>query len=428
MKAISLPHKNLLLLIIFSAFAFSCTNIDNSDQHIYGNISDLGEEFNSLPIVWLETKNVAQTIDEEDYVPITFSLVDSNNFANNVFVLSGGIRGRGNNSWDYPKKPYRIKFNVKTSLFGLEAAKNWILLAEYRDPTLIMNAVAFELGRQVFDLPYTHSYHHVHLFLNGEYRGVYGLTEHNEVGEGRVDIDEDKGWFVNIDSYYDEEPKFRTKNYDLPIMIKSPEVNNNQINNPVFDFVKKDINELCDSLASENFPENGYRDLIDMNTFIDFLMVNEIVMNGELLHPKSVYLYKDKDGKISMGPLWDFDWAFNWSSDWAFKYYEYASDYYEYTATFFKSYEGYLIKNIYHDFFARFFEDPVFGAKFKERWNEKYAEILDVVDFIDSLGAKLEQPAEENFKIWNPSNNYGEQIKKMKEWWNNRVNRLNEEI
>jgi len=364
-----------------------------------------------LPVVRIDTKDEAPILDRVNYVNMTFALTDIDNPSNDITVVSNtdGIRGRGNSTWKYTKKSYRIKFDKKQSLFGLPAAKSWVLLAEYIDPTLIMNTTAFELGN-ILGLPYNHTYHHVQLYLNGEYQGVYGLTEQNQVSEGRVDIDEEYGWFIEMDSYYDEEPKFNTSSYNLPIMIKSPEAEPADISNPAYGFVRKDVNELCDSMASANFPENGFRDLIDMNTFVDFLMVNDVVMNGELWHPKSTYLYKDYGGKISMGPLWDFDWAFG---------------YIGYGITHFIDYTG---RSDRHSFFNRFFEDPVFTAKYKERWNEKYTEILAVSEFIGDMGTKLKVAAAENFKIWHTYNNYARQITNMKEWWNNRCLWLNSEL
>lgn len=364
---------------------------------------------NSLPVIEIYTQYEQSIESKEEYLNIWFFLKDKENPANNVSKadLKDKIRGRGNTTWIFPKKPYRIKFDKKTSLFGLAAAENWVLLAEYLDPTLIMNMTAFKLGN-VLSLPYNHTYRHIKLYLNEEYKGIYGLTEHNEVGEGRVDIDENEGWFVEMSLEYDEEPKFRTANYDLPVMIKSPKAVPIDIDNPAYDFVKKDINELLDSMASVKFPENGYRDLIDINTFIDFLLANEVVMNHELGHPKSVYLYKDKNGRISVGPLWDFDYAFSYDE-----------------TTHFTTYKARSWK---HSFFERFFEDPVFAAKYKDRWNEKYPEISAISEFIYNYGMELEESVAENFKMWNPSNNYAQQITNMKEWWNNRCLWLNTEL
>ncbi|MDR1971935.1 MAG: CotH kinase family protein, partial [Treponema sp.] len=125
------------------------------------------------------------------------------------------------------KKPYRLKFIEKQKLFGLTKAKSWVLLANAGDKTLIRNSIAFEMGQR-FDLPFTNHYIPVELVLNGEYRGSYLLTEQIQTGKGRVDIvddyDEDEDmadeYLVELDNYYDEEPKFRTSTVPFPVMIK----------------------------------------------------------------------------------------------------------------------------------------------------------------------------------------------------------------
>jgi hypothetical protein len=364
-----------------------------------------------LPVIKIDTKDGALITSKETYTKTNIKIVDANNtnysFENTDY--KDEIRGRGNSTWSYPKKPYRLKFNKKTSLFGYEAAKSWVLLANYIDPTLIMNTVTFELGHRI-GLPYTNHYTHVEVFLNGAYQGSYMLTEQMQVGKGRVDIDEDEGFFVELDSYYDEDPKFRTTSYNLPVMIKSPE----DLTDPAgYDFVKTAINGLEAAMTAGAFPESGYRDLINMDTFVDFLLINEIVHNNELWHPKSTYMYKDKgDARISMGPLWDFDWAFGYSGS-GHAYFNNPT-----------------IRSGKHLFFQRFFDDPVFATQYKVHWNANYAEIADMTAFIDEQAEKLKKSQAENFKIWWKDDNidYNDEITKMKIWWSARIAYLNTEI
>jgi spore coat protein CotH len=360
-----------------------------------------------LPIIIINTVNSAPITSKENYTTADIRIIDSHN-ESYCLETTTEIRGRGNTTWGYPKKPYRIKFFEKQSLFGYQKAKSWVLLANYQDPTLIMNTIAFELGQR-FGLPYTNHYVHVELVLNGVYEGSYVLTEQVQVGKGRVDIDEDNGFLVELDVYYDEDPKFRTSRYDLPVMIKSPEDLGD------YSFVENAINELETALSSDSFPESGYRDLIDMDTFIDYLLITEIVRNGELGHPKSTYMYKDKNGKISMGPLWDYDWAFGYAGG---------------GHTYFTTADGRIMG---HSFFARFFDDPVFRTKYKERWNEKYEDIFSMGEegnYLDMMAVSLEKSQRENYRVWQWKDavNYSHEITKMKIWWNDRISYLNEEI
>jgi spore coat protein CotH len=341
-------------------------------------------------------------------------IIDPADSGNNLELTSSdeevqGIRGRGNTTWDKRKKPYRLKFDKKQSLFGLEGARDWVLLANHQDPTLLMNTIVFELG-QSFGLPFTNHYIHVELVLNGVYEGSYVLTEQVQVGDGRVDIAAKKGFLVELDTYYDEDPKFETNLYALPVMIKSPE----DLPDPAgYDFVKTAINSLEATMKAEAFPESGYRDLIDMDTFVDFLLINEIVGNGELGHPKSTYMYKDKDNaKIGMGPLWDFDWAFGYSGS--------GRAYFNTPKT----------RSSRHAFFQRFYDDPVFRETYKERWNNNYSNIIAITSFIDGMASELYRSQQANYRVWQWRDglNYQQEIAKMKAWLTQRITYLNGEI
>ncbi|MDR0718479.1 MAG: CotH kinase family protein [Treponema sp.] len=361
-----------------------------------------------LPIIRIETAGHKTIESRENYLDAVISINGGPNPEHNLEETPTTIRGRGNNTWWYPKKPYRLKFPEKQKLFGYDKAKSWVLLANHQDPTLIMNTVTFKLGEKM-KLPYTNHAVHVELILNGVYEGSYVLTEQVQVGKGRVDIDEDDGFLVELDSYYDEEPKFTSISSQLPIMIKSPE----DLTDPSgYDFVKDSINELDRLVFAEDFPENGYRDLIDIDTFVKFLIVNEAVGNSELSYPKSAYMYKDKGGKICLGPLWDFDGAFCYSGS---------------GNIYFKNSDYHISM---HPFFKRFFDDPVFVNKYKAIWKENYNEIRSIEQFIDEKAAELEKSQGANFTVWQWLNkpDYSTEISDMKAWWNARVTYLNTEI
>jgi spore coat protein CotH len=274
------------------------------------------------------------------------------------------------------------------------------------------NALAFELGRR-FGLPFTPHFTYVELILNGSYEGSYMVTEQVQVGAGRVDINEDGGFLVELDSYYDEEPKFQTPLLKLPVMIKHPE----EPEDSGYGFVKDAVNELEAALCSGASPGSAYRDLIDMDVFIDYIMINEITRNVDLQHPHSVFLYRDKGSKICLGPLWDFDYSFDYSK-----------------GKYFTNSEGMYFNTVFREgsgqkFFSRFFEDPYFRTKYKERWNEKYADIAGMESFIDETAIRLEKSHKANGAVWWwQMVNYPGEIARLKEWWRKRIEYLNREI
>jgi hypothetical protein len=280
-------------------------------------------------------------------------------------------------------------------------------------------------------MPFTHNYYHVHLILNGDYRGLYGLTEHKQVHKNRINIDPDFGWYVNIDSYYDEEPKFRTAQYNLPVMIKSPEVDGNaNMSNPAYNFVRDDWNRLTDLMASGNFPESGYRDFIDMGSLVEYLLGNELSMTEEVGNAgniRSLLAYKDYGGKITMGPVWDFDCGFG----------------YDYLSThryFITGYTQYIKK---HSFLQRFYDDQTFIARLKGRWNEKYTKIMGITGYIDNASQRIRAAVEKDTERWYTygnmnqnagyvtteyNANYPDAVNNLKSWLNNRISWLNTEI
>jgi hypothetical protein len=377
-----------------------------------------------LPVVYITTENGQAITSKENYVNSAVKIIDPADAGNNLNVenvSNAGVRGRGNTTWSYPKKPYRIKFNSKQQLFGLTKAKSWVLLANWLDPTLIMNTVTFQFGR-LYSFPFTNHGFHVEVVLNGVYQGNYLLTEQVQVGEGRVDIDENEGFLVEMDSYYDEEPKFKTTNYQMPVMIKSPE----DLTDPAgYNFVKTALNELDGKMHSNSFPESGYLDLIDSDILADFMILNELVGNDEQKHPKSTYMYREKGSnkKIKMGPLWDFDWAFGYA---------------ESGHTYFRNpqqrmfYPGYKGTETGRRFFCHFMDDPQFRAKYRERWNVNYNNIVTIWDFIDQAALSLNKSQSLNFRRWaaeyNYTVNYTEEITKMKAYLDQRMSYLNTEI
>jgi spore coat protein CotH len=373
---------------------------------------DLAKLDTGLPVITINTHTGQPVISKEVYITADIEISDPNDSGNNVNGKVE-IRGRGNTTWNAPKKPYRLRFPRKTSLFGYEKARSWVLLANYQDTTLMTNTIAFELGRR-FGLAFTPHVAYVEVVLNGSYEGSYVLTEQIQTGPGRVDINEDQGFLVELDNHYDEDPKFLTPHLALPVMIKHPE---DLAEDSGYDFVKKALYDLEAALFSDTFPDSQYRDLIDLDNFIDYIMVNEITRNIDLQFPHSVFLYQDQGSKICLGPLWDFDYGFDYNEG---KYFENTEGMYFNTA--FREGAG-------KKFFSRFFEDPAFRRAYKERWNTLYPEIADMESFMDQMAARLEKSHEANDKIWWWNKvDYPKEIMRLKEWWRNRIAYLHREI
>lgn len=235
------------------------------------------------------------------------------------------FRGRGNSTWYMPKKPYRFKMKKKTSVCGLPKAKTFALIANYIDNTLMRNAVALWIA-DYLGMPFTNHSVPVKVYLNGVDKGQYMLTEKIGIGTGSVDIDETKGILFELDVALDEDFRF-IYNFDdghtLPVMVKDPDINELAADDEVpgitdageyFGQWKADFTKMADAITTRK-PTESLRDVIDLESAVNFLLVNDICKNGELCHPKSFYMYKESLGNDNLyhfGPVWDFDWAFTY--------------------------------------------------------------------------------------------------------------------
>jgi len=380
-----------------------------------------------LPVISINT--YGETIHHSStgiWTTMTFSLSDPNNPEHDIATITNQqIRGRGNTTWWwYPKRPFRVRFRDDVSVFGLAARRNWILLAEFRDPTFLTTATAFRLGREVFEMPYAPSYQHVQLYLNGKFQGLYLLTEHRQAdprGEGvpgRPQICPNAGWFVEINNA-GEAPFFRVDlpaypSGNLPVRIMSPEYSGN-IADERYRFVIDDWNELVGLINCSTFPESGYRNLINIDAFVDYLLVSWITGDYDFRFPSNVYVFRDASGTISVGPIWDFDAGFGF--DWEVGSFGVATP----------SYPKPVI-------FYQLFRDPVFLVRLKERWNEKHDEIVALPEFMHPLGEALSSAIKQDYKRHSDSRYYREnfdlttEINRIIAWWHTHVLKINNMI
>jgi hypothetical protein len=358
------------------------------------------------------------------------------------------IRVRGNSTASADKKPYRIKFDKQQALFGKQKAKSWVLLANYYDQTFALNAIAFRLGQKL-ELEFTNTSQFVQLYINGSYKGLYQLTEQLQVHTGRVDIDTSRGFLVEFD-YHDaasDEIKFTAAQYSLGTFIKSPEVagcdakpvSNCNVNNAKVKWVQDTINALMNKMAASGFPTNGYRDMIDLESFAKYVLIEQLmdnfdfnskVQDGAL--PGSNYAYKKSDrSPIYAGPLWDFDLsAVGCGGGGGFP---------GMGCSFTPHYQSYNEPiRPKHTFYQRLWADPAFMAKLKKAWDRNKSTIDAIPTFIDSLANALSGGVANN-KSANPTNLmmgsttlttqiYNQEVQKLKTWWPQRVKFFDDEL
>ena len=348
--------------------------------------------------------------DKEHYVNCTITVDHPDDQWD--YTGTGRIRERGNSTWEwYDKKPYRIKLDEKASIVGLAAEKDWVLLANYRDPSNIMNTFVFELGH-VMGMPYTNHSRYMEVTLNGEYIGLYQLTEQIEQGKNRVAVDDAEGVLISLDADDGPEHSPRAKDnfwsdvYGLPVCVKYPE----DLQTAGLDAVREDLARLEEAIYAirkRTGTLDAVNELMDVQSFIDFLIIQELVYNVELAAPRSMYMHKDKGGRWVMGPLWDFDAGFDF--DWGYMY-----DGHNYFATHKELVLG--TDPIHHtggywvpEFFTDIFRSNEFREMYRNRWDEISPLILTTVwentqKYIDAAEEAMGRNAQ-RWPIYAPSDN-----------------------
>lgn len=258
------------------------------------------------------------------------------------------IKGRGNSTWLQAKKPYNIKLDEKADLFGMGKHKSWCLLSNPGDTSLIRNQVSYTLARNLGITTTTDTYN-VNLYLNGEYAGLYMVTEKVDLGENRVDIydlegetedvnekdldeyelggkqnsrefgsikyakipynpsDISGGYLLETEKIYryvNEVSGFIT-DIGQPIVVKTPEyASKSQV-----EYISNYYQDFEDALYSRtgyNSKGKHYSDYIDVDSLARMYIMLEFTANFDGCS-SSFYLYKDVDGKLVCGPAWDFD-------------------------------------------------------------------------------------------------------------------------
>lgn len=401
-----------------------------------------------IPTIRITTKGNAIINSRTEYVQGHIVCEDYSGIYSEVKSIESDmkIRGRGNSTWNFvDKRPYRIKLSNSSELFGIHKDKDWDLLAEYSDKTLLRNRTGMELSR-ICEMDWTPRMISVHLFLNGEYKGVYTLSEHKEVDEHKVNIEvvgeNDNsgealtgGYYLEIDTSQDDPVHFYTE-VGIPIMFSDPEEPTEAQEN----YIRKYLDDFEKVLYSDDFsnPDKGYAAYVDVDSFINFYIIEELSKNIDGNLAKSCFLSKERGEKLRFCHVWDFDLAFG-NCDYINASFEGATNGPE---------DWFICKYIAGDYytrgsspgwFGRMLQDPGFVAALQARWDELYPQLCNVPDFIDRCVEDLYGAQDDNFRVhkilgkyvW-PNQKvcytYAEEILFLKTFYSQRLNWMNSAI
>lgn len=341
--------------------------------------------------------------------------------------LLASTRVRGNVSQKMPKKPFAVKLDKKSGVLGMAPHKRWVLLANWSDRTLMRNAVAFDIAN-IFNTTFPNdgiawnpTGQFVELVYNGVHVGNYYLCEQVKIDGGRLDIEdpydkddaysgipEDYGYLLESDDAYDEAVKFITKTY-IPFQFKDDADGGGEM----LSYVKNIVNTIDENLYNGNW--DAAFETLDLASVVDFWLIQELTMNGEVGHPKSCYSYID-DGKLYFGPIWDFDWQTFPNISVIEQYYDNAytggRNTYNYTYTKSMLIDGTFSRSTSYPsspktndkgymWYPMLVKSPTFKAMAAERWNAVKGAIAAYADAqIPMMAAKIKKSEAENWSMW----------------------------
>lgn len=319
------------------------------------------------------------------------------------------VRGRGNASWGFPKKPWRFKFTdgshrmfKGSSIESPAKAKKWTLINNYGDKTLMRNCLAFEVSRRV-DALYTPYCQPVDVIMNGEYKGCYQLCDQVAVDKNRVPITEMETWdneepeltggyLIEVDAYASQESSWFASNRGNPVTIKHP--GDDDITTQQHNYIQGYFNLMESSVFASNYtdPESGYRKYLDIESFLKHFIIGEF--SGNMDTYWSTYMYKERnEDQFHVAPSWDFDLAFdndqriypvNGRSDWA--------------------YSGGSSAGNMKSFVSRLLNDNSAFLQLKQLWKDnREAGMLDeesLLAYVDSMAQEIDASQRLNFIRW----------------------------
>ena len=449
--------KKSILFTFIALVLFSC---NKKSDGLEGLINEEQPIETILPHVYINT-NGAQIVDEPKVnAEITILVGDEIDYTGAI-----GIEIRGSSSQSFPKKQFGFETrdvaneDINVSLLGFPEEEDWILYAPYSDKSLIRNMLMYDLSRDIGR--YASRSKFVNVTINDEYNGVYLLLEKLKRDGNRIDINKLKedensgddltgGYILKIDKaggsnemlYTDYNsitsaysPNYAIDGQKIHFVYDTPD--EDDITSEQSEYISNYMASFEDALASTDFadPDKGYNAFIDTQSFIEFFLLNELSNNVDG-YRLSTWLTKDKNEKLKMGPIWDFNLAFGNAdycgggdtTGWTYKFNERCpGDFWQIPF-----------------WWSRLLEDPAFVLQVKERWlalrSNEFSNLV-ITQKINSYIATLSSSdaIEENFVKWPvlgeyvwPNNfvgtTYEEEKNYLMNWINNRLSWLDNQI
>lgn len=357
----------LVLSLLMVGFVFMSGKNQITKERVFGC---------GLPVMFIETDGEKRIKSKEQYVDADFFIYENYNSYENSkgSKYRGKIRGRGNTTWTFRKKPYLVKLKEESSILEMPAAQKWTIRPFMTDKSKVRDAYATFIASKILNSGvWTPSFKFVNLYLNNNFSGLYCIYEKVEQGENRIKLPEGSFLFV-VNSRMNKEWNFRS-NQGVPFSLVD-----NYVPEDKFLYEKGILQSIEDQIY---LPDNSkVFDFIDKDSFVDWYLISEFSKNRDSNFMASCFMYFDSQKqKLFMGPVWDFDIAFGGSH----------MD------------KNYLPEdswiNKFH-WYKELWRNDEFKSAVKHRWNEKKEELKNSFSYMNTLAEKLAPSAEIDDLVW----------------------------
>ncbi|PWJ68170.1 CotH protein [Fibrobacter sp. UWR4] len=367
-------------------------------------LDDSEYPYAGLPRVIIETKDYAQIRDVTTEHQAKLQIYGKDGPSGNVLNLT--VRGRGNSSAKMPKYGLKLEFNDKQSMFGMPKNRDWALIANYGDKTLIRNHMIFRLSEWL-GANYTPKDQFVELYLNRKYMGVYQFTETVKVGKNRVDIPKNSHSFLfeKEDSKKLDTPYITTEQ-SRSFHIKSPK----ELTEETANLLKKKLDyfEYYLSTGASNNQDKIDR-WIDLESYLLQYWLQEYSKNEDGNFSRSIFMTWQEDQPIRFGPIWDLDLGFGNQS--------YPEN---------READGwYIRKGHWHRYVFRDYDVQRQSARYWKEHREKFRALIDSIPlYVSEIRAAIDNEYKrwpiikntENWALKKPYGSYEEAVEDMKDW------------
>lgn len=390
-----------------------------------------------LPKLYIEASVPFAEIGKVDWVTASFTLTEgTKDFPGDGYEGTGSVKGRGNSSWGYPKKPYSIKLDSKASLLGIPKTKKYAIIPSYNDTTLMRNYITYKSYQALEGIGYVPKCEFVDVYLNGVYNGIYILVERIDIEKSKIDIEEasadnltggyliEKDIGIKVDFENDlwfDCPYWANQSQDYFVM-KAPEPDDEELTQAMLSYLEDHMQRVHDSIMG--ISGEDWHNYVDISSWIDFIIVQEVSKNIDGNFKTSCYLYKQQDDDhIYMTAPWDFDLAYGrvtWDNQSAEH-----NDVDDCPPA--NTVDGFMALNSSNPWMDRLYDTvPEFSNALKRRYTEYRTTILqDMFTMIDEQAAYLDIVQEPNYELWGFHFHNGVTI--LKSWLTRRLAWLDEQ-